>query len=50
MLAALLAPASALGHAAFVSSEPEPGARVEVSPAEITLSFTEPLNAPLSRA
>ena len=50
-LAALLlwAP-QALGHAAFVSSDPAPGQRLEESPGRVVLSFTEPLNHRLSRA
>jgi copper transport protein len=47
---ALLVPAaSAFGHAAFVASEPAAGARVESAPQRIALTFTEPLNRPLSR-
>lgn len=41
---------SALGHAAFVGSQPEPGVRLESSPQRIVLTFTEPLNRALSRA
>ena len=40
----------AWGHAAFVESQPEAGTRVESGPAEITLSFTEPLIERLSEA
>jgi len=40
----------AWGHAAFLESQPEAGTRVETGPAEITLSFTEPLNEKLSEA
>src|SRR5215217_8926976 len=48
---ALLLPAApALGHAAFVGSEPEPGVRLEQAPGRIVLTFTEPLNRRLSRA
>jgi copper transport protein len=45
----LFAP-SALGHAAFLGSQPEPGVRLESSPQRIVLTFTEPLNRALSRA
>lgn len=45
----LLAP-SASGHAAFLGSQPAPGVRLESTPPQVTLSFTEPLNARLSRA
>ncbi len=45
----LVAPA-ALGHAAFVGSAPEPGARLKRSPERVVLTFTEPLNRSLSRA
>ncbi len=45
----LLAP-PALGHAAFVGSQPEPGVRLERAPKRIVLTFTEPLNRALSRA
>jgi copper transport protein len=48
---ALLMPATpALGHAAFIGSEPEPGVRLEDAPQRVVLSFTEPLNRRLSRA
>ena len=40
----------AFGHAAFLGAQPEPGVRLEAAPTEIVLSFTEPLNARLSRA
>jgi copper transport protein len=45
-----LAPASAWGHAAFLSAQPEPGTRFQTGPAEIELTFTEPLNRELSDA
>jgi copper transport protein len=48
--ALLLPVAPAFGHAAFVGSEPGPGARLERSPQRVVLSFTEPLNSRLSRA
>ena len=47
-MAGLLAPAGAAAHAAFLSAQPEPGTRLEAGPAEISLSFTEPLNGDLS--
>jgi copper transport protein len=47
---AILWPALALGHAAFVGSTPAPGVRLEASPSRLTLSFTEPLNRRLSTA
>lgn len=50
LLAGLLAPAGAGAHSAFLSAQPEPGTRLEVGPAEISLSFTEPLNGDLSDA
>ena len=40
----------AFGHAAFLGAEPKPGVRLESSPAQVTLSFTEPLNRRLSQA
>ena len=40
---------SAYSHAAFVGAEPQAGARLETSPRQVTLSFTEPLNERLSR-
>jgi copper resistance protein C len=45
---ACAAPRDALGHAAFVGASPEPGSRAEVAPAEVQLSFTEPLNRRLT--
>jgi len=46
--ATLAVPATALGHAAFVGSSPDAGQRVEATPRQVTLSFTEPLNVRLS--
>jgi len=46
--ATLTVPAAALGHAAFVGSSPDAGERVEATPRQVTLSFTEPLNVRLS--
>lgn len=48
MLSAAAAP-SASAHAAFVGAQPAPGVRVEASPQRVVLTFTEPLNARLSR-
>lgn len=48
--AILWAPAVASAHAAFLSSEPEPGQRLASAPGVVVLRFTEPLNASLSRA
>ncbi|MGH9380087.1 MAG: copper resistance CopC/CopD family protein [Thermoanaerobaculia bacterium] len=50
LLALLLTPTAAFGHAAFLDSQPEPGQRLGSGPAEITLEFTEPLNRGLSKA
>jgi copper transport protein len=50
LLALLLTPTAAFGHAAFLDSHPEPGQRLGSGPAEITLEFTEPLNRGLSKA
>ena len=49
LAAAAFAPAAS-GHAAFVESTPGPGARLEQSPANLTLEFTEPLISKLTRA
>jgi copper transport protein len=46
--AVAIVPAGALGHAAFVDAQPEPGARLDGSPPEIRLQFTEPLDRSLS--
>ncbi len=48
--AGLLVAPAAFGHAAFVGSAPEPGARLKRSPQRVVLTFTEPLNRSLSRA
>lgn len=48
LLSAIVAqPAS--GHSAFLGSTPEPGTRLNQPPREVSLTFTEPLNARLSR-
>jgi copper transport protein len=46
-LAATASPA--FGHSAFLGSSPAPGARLERSPPEMLLRFTEPLDRKLSR-
>jgi copper transport protein len=46
----ILTPAIASAHAGFVSSQPEPGAELGTAPGVVVLSFSEPLNAKLSRA
>ena len=40
--------ARAWGHAAFVSSQPEPGSQLPATPGVVTLTFSEPLIAELS--
>lgn len=45
-----LRPAAAHAHAAFVSSQPEPGQRLGSAPGVVALRFSEPLNQQLSRA
>ena len=50
LISLLLAPAAALGHAAFLDSQPQPGARLDSAPAEIRLQFTEPLDRSLTKA
>ncbi|MGH7856903.1 MAG: copper resistance CopC family protein, partial [Candidatus Binatia bacterium] len=40
---------TAHAHAAFVSSDPEPGERLESAPGTVVLAFTEPVNTRLSR-
>ncbi len=46
---ALLAPATASAHAILVRSDPGAGAVLSASPAQLTASFSEPLNTKLSR-
>lgn len=46
----LLAAPQASGHAAFLGSDPAPGVRLSVAPAQITMNFTEPLNRRLATA
>ncbi len=50
LAAVLLTPTTAAAHAGFVSSQPEPGARLGTAPGVVVLRFSEPLNAKLSRA
>ncbi len=38
-LALMAAPAVALGHVGLIASTPDPGARLEIAPAEVTLTF-----------
>jgi copper transport protein len=49
-LALTLTAGPAAGHAAFVSSEPEPGAELSSAPGVVVLRFTEPLIPRLSGA
>jgi copper transport protein len=46
--AALAAPSAAFGHAVLVRSYPGAGAALNTSPAQITATFSEPLNTKLS--
>ncbi len=48
LAAAAASPGAAFGHAAFVGSSPGPGRRLDASPAQLSLRFTEPLNRRLS--
>jgi copper transport protein len=49
-LAFMVCPVTALGHAAFLQSNPAPGTRLQSGPAQISLDFTEPINRGLSNA
>jgi copper transport protein len=49
-IALVALPATALAHAGFVSSTPEPGSTLGTAPGQVILTFSEPLNARLSRA
>ena len=49
-IAVVALPAPALAHAGFVSSTPEPGSTLGTAPGQVILTFSEPLNARLSRA
>ena len=51
LVGAFVLPATlAWAHAAFISSQPEPGQELGTAPGVVTLMFTEPLNERLSRA
>jgi len=50
LLVFAVAAPSAFAHSAFLGSDPEPGERLEKSPRQVSLTFTEPLNDRLSRA
>jgi copper transport protein len=43
-------PATAVAHSAFLGSSPEPGTRLDASPRQVSLTFTEALNRKLSTA
>jgi copper transport protein len=49
-IAIVALPATALAHAGFVSSTPEPGSTLGTAPGQVIIAFSEPLNAKLSRA
>jgi copper transport protein len=49
-IAVVAMPATALAHAGFVSSTPEPGSTLGTAPGQVILTFSEPLNLRLSRA
>lgn len=49
-IAVVALPVTALAHAGFVSSTPEPGSTLGTAPGQVILSFSEPLNTRLSRA
>ena len=48
-LAGMAMAGPAWGHAAFLESEPTPGANLKRAPLEVELEFTEPLNEKLTR-
>ena len=50
LLLAIAAPGQALAHAAFVSADPAPGARLSTAPGVVGMHFSEPINRQLSRA
>src|SRR5690554_931384 len=51
LLAGLLAPPTTVSaHAAFVRSDPPPGAALAAAPERVTLVYTEPLDGELSKA
>jgi copper transport protein len=49
-IAVVALPGTALAHAGFVSSTPEPGSTLGTTPGQVILTFSEPLNTTLSRA
>lgn len=49
-IAVVALPTTALAHAGFVSSTPEPGSTLGTAPGQVILTFSEPLNTRLSRA
>ena len=49
-IAVVALPATALAHAGFVSSTPEPGSMLGTATGQVILTFSEPLNTRLSRA
>src|SRR6266516_451428 len=49
-IAIVLVPGIAQAHATIVFSQPEAGAQLSATPGVVTLAFSEPLNARLSRA
>ncbi len=49
-LLVMVVPNAAFAHAGFVSSTPEGGATLGTAPGQVTLTFSEPMNARLSRA
>lgn len=49
MVATLLMPATAAGHASFLEGTPGAGERVERSPGTVALAFTEPINTRATR-
>jgi len=49
-IAVVALPATALAHAGFVSSTPQPGSTLGTAPGQVILTFSEPLNTRLSRA
>jgi copper transport protein len=48
-IAVVALPATALAHAGFVSSTPEPGSTLGTAPGQVILTFSETLNTRLSR-
>ncbi|MGH2635135.1 MAG: copper resistance CopC/CopD family protein [Actinomycetota bacterium] len=50
LIVVVVLPATALAHAGFVSSTPEPGSTLGTAPGQVILTFSEPMNTRLSRA